>query len=1144
LLLTATLSQSPAQAAFRLILTEGEVSVARKGGAWRSTPVRPPQTLALNPGDRVRTGEHSRATIEQAGRGVIHLNELTIWGLRQVDRGPRRGDEVDLERGLMYFFSRELRDDLRVRTPSCVGALRGTEFVAEVGANGSSVFSMLGGALELSNPSGVLEIRAGDSAEVLPGRAPRLRAKIATRKLIQWHLYYPAVLDVDELQLRPEERKALANSLPAWRKGDVLGAFEAFPRRLRFPPGSDANAFRAAVLLTTGQVDEARSIPIGNSPAATAVRSLIATVTADRGAKGTAIRAGRRSPSEWLAESYEHQAEGNLVAALEAATQATHLASGFGYAWARKGELEFALGRHATASASLVRALDTAPANAQAWALRGFVESSMQRREAAVVAFARATTLDGSLANGWLGLGLLAWHRGDSVAGRRLLLIAAAQEPDRSLLRSTLARALAEDGMPALAAEEVERARRLDPLDPTPWLVSALLRQHNNDINQAVADVEESLRLNRNRRIYRPDYLLDRDEATRRSNLAAVFTRVGLENLAIKEASWGLLGDYANPDAHLFLANSYGNLRDPTGIELELDAAWQNEWLLANLLAPPGAAVLSRTIGLEEYGGFFDRAGHRGQTRAIATDNGDIGFELGHQIRGEHASFAVDLAHHESNGYRVNNQSRRWDGSITAKTQLSLQDSLFFHAGWREFDGGDLFRLPSRGLGRPDLRFEEETLPSVWLGLTHHWEQEGVTMFLAGYHRANQLFADQRIDTLNLARNPMGAITGTAPLSMDLWQYTEVDLQSVEITHIQQWKPVQLVLGGKVHWGDIEVSDLLTNPPAPLVPFFSTPPANSRFRESIRHASLYGYGFWDLSEKLTLQAGATWDSLKFPANFRHAPLSPGHETEEGLSLKGGLLWHPSDNLSLWAAYAESLGGITFDESLTLEPSQTAGMLHNYRSVISESLVGSVTAPGLELAGLGIKWKPRDDLFVELDGRWRASEVQRMRGAFTLQGATPLDVDVTPEILDYEEWQLRGQLTWLFGHQFALALSHSWTSTDLVQAYPEFPAGGAVPPRITFDSSLHDTALRFIWNHPGGMFGELSGHWLQQDNNLFADEDLFLLDLELGYRHPSSGTQVSAGVMNLADERYQLNPLTIRSEPVGERTFFIEIVRTY
>src|SRR5207244_1227813 len=107
---------------------------------------------------------------------------------------------------------------------------------------------------------------------------------------------------------------------------------------------------------------------------------------------------------------------------------------------------------------------------------------------AAIGWFDQAIAVDPALANAWLGRGLCkirlqsllnpAFHIPQSA--REDLLVAAALEPQRSLLRSYLGKAYANAGDTTHALHELELAKKLDPADPTPWLYSALLNQQNN----------------------------------------------------------------------------------------------------------------------------------------------------------------------------------------------------------------------------------------------------------------------------------------------------------------------------------------------------------------------------------------------------------------------------------------------------------------------------------------------------------------------------------------------------------------------------------------------------------------------------------------------------------------------------------------
>src|SRR5262249_5701993 len=238
--------------------------------------------------------------------------------------------------------------------------------------------------------------------------------------------------------------------------------------------------------------------------------------------------------------------------------------------------------------------------------LKGFLLAAQNRTAEALQQFDAAIAVDPALANAWLGRGLCRIREGHADAGRQDLQVAAAVEPNRSLLRSYLAKAFGNVGEDQLARKDLRLAKQLDPNDPTPWLYSALLNQQDNQINDATRDLEKSKELNENRSVFRSRLLLDEDRAVRSANLAAIYRDAGMTDVSVREASRAVDDDYANYSAHLFLANSYDGLRDPKLVNLRYETPWLDELLVANLLSPVGTSTLSRHVSQQEYARLFE----------------------------------------------------------------------------------------------------------------------------------------------------------------------------------------------------------------------------------------------------------------------------------------------------------------------------------------------------------------------------------------------------------------------------------------------------------------------------------------------------------------------------------------------------------
>jgi Tfp pilus assembly protein PilF len=513
----------------RVVEIQGVVEVSPAGAdTWVLTQTN--QTL--HAADRLRTGANSRAALKWSDQSVMQLGPLT-----ELEILPHPTDEepgLHLLQGILSFFHRDKPGRIRIITRGVTAGIDGTEFVLEVtgaGAASRTALWVIDGQVGLTNDVASVAVTNGVQAISVPGRAPILTRGFIANNLLQWCFYYPAVLDLKDLPLSATEETALAPSLADYRAGDVAGALAKYPND-RAAQSDNARVYRAALLLAVGEAAGAEGIidslsgPDASSRArrlGNALRLLIAAVKRQTVTAAVAPEL----PTELLAASYYEQSRGqgdqSLNTALSLAEKAAARSPGFSFAWERVAELEFGFGRTSAARAALRKSLDLAPRNAQAVALDGFLSSAQNRMSEALAAFNRAIILDGALGNAWLGRGLCRIKLGQKQSGREDLLIAAALEPQRSLLRSYLGKAFADNGDDARATRELKLARALDPNDPTAWLYSALLKQQENQINQAISDLQNAQTNNDNRSVFRSRLLLDKDFAVASANLASFY---------------------------------------------------------------------------------------------------------------------------------------------------------------------------------------------------------------------------------------------------------------------------------------------------------------------------------------------------------------------------------------------------------------------------------------------------------------------------------------------------------------------------------------------------------------------------------------------------------------------------------------------
>ncbi len=1002
--------------------------------------------------------------VRLAELGRVRVNELTTLEILPPLESSSKAT-IDLKQGAMYFFTRDRPREFLIQTPHAMAASRGTEFLVTLEPAGRAVFTVFDGEVELSNALGTVVVFSGEQGTASPGQPPRKTAVIQSANIVQWWLYYPAILDPDEISLSPTEQTQLTNSLSAYRLGDVLSALQNYPNG-RISQSDAERVYVAAILLGAGQVDKSEAqlgALVTPSPLANALREMIASASV-RSFPGVP---NPQSTTEWLAKSYVAQARYDLKTALASARAATEKSPNFGFAWARVAELEFSFGHNSKASEALARALALSPRNAQAWALKGFLSASERRWAEAQGVFDKAISLDPALGNGWLGRGLVRLRVGEIEAGRSDLQTAAAMEPNRSLLRSYLGKAFETTGGVQQAQKELRLARKLDENDPTPWLYSALVLRQQLLFNDAIDDLEKSAALNDNRRVFRSRLMLDQDLAVRSASLATIYDDAGLREVSVREASRAVAADYGNYSAHLFLAESFDALRDPTRFNLRIETAWFNELLLANLLAPVGGGNLSPNISQQEYSRLFatDRLGlssftearSDGQYRELASQFGTY----------KDFSYSLDLDFQRNEGVRPNNELTRIEWYSSAKYQLSPNDSVLVLTKYQDYHSGDNFQYYDQRFARTNFTFDEFQSPLALVGYHREWSPGIHTLFLGGRLENDQRFSDTDVNELILSRNTNHEVVALNVLPFDIKYRSVFEAWTAELNQILQFEHHIFVLGGRFQTGTFETTNALTFNPSNNIPvfFFNNPPAAANVEDDFKRISTYGYYTWEPVPELHLTGGLTYDLLTFPINFRQPPVSEGSITRDRISPKAALVWSPRPEIALRAAYSRSLGGVTFDESFRLEPTQLAGFSQSFRNLISESVVGSVTAPTYETIGAALDLKFKSRTYVGIQGQFLNSEVNREVGVFDFSGALPPPPPIQPsstaEHLDYDEYSTAATINQLISTSWSLGIQYVFTRSKLHTVFPEIPVTSSITPQGFSRARKHNGTIRTI-----------------------------------------------------------------------------------
>jgi tetratricopeptide (TPR) repeat protein len=581
LLESAVAQEACEPAVGRIISVQGTVEVRREGtAAWRRAGLE--QLLCR--GDSIRVGSLSRAAVALANQSVLRIDQNTTLNLISV-LPEEEQSLLRLVVGAAQFFSRKPRA-LTVDTPYVNAAVEGTEFFIRVGPDGTLV-AVFEGIVAASNARGSLDLTAGQSAMARPGEAPEPFVMVRPRDAVQWALYYPPILAIQADPSDPARGvpQAVDRAFAEGVRGNTAEAFallEAIPESER---GASYYLYRAALLLNVGRVDDAQTDideALARDPSSGlvyALRAVIAVAQNDNErALADAERAVELAPGSVppkIALSYAQQANFQLEAARDTLLEAVDEQPQDGLAWARLAELWLALGYRSRALEAAGRAAELSPDLGLPHTVQGFAALAAFRPVTAKDAFEQAIRLNSADPIAHFGLGLAEIRQSNLKKGRREIEIAVGLDPNNALLRAYLGKAyFAEratspgaylDVLEALftgeeidlAGEQFAIAKELDPKDPTAWFYDAILKQSQNRPVEALHDVQEAIRLNDNRAIFRSRELLDEDRAARGASLARIYDDLGFEQLGVNEAAKSLAYDPASTSAHRFLSDIY-----------------------------------------------------------------------------------------------------------------------------------------------------------------------------------------------------------------------------------------------------------------------------------------------------------------------------------------------------------------------------------------------------------------------------------------------------------------------------------------------------------------------------------------------------------------------------------------------------------
>lgn len=1101
----------------RAISIQGQVEHASAGeSVW--TPVRQNETFC--PGDRLRVGANSRAGLTLNDNSLLRLAENSSVRLSAPAEDGRAW--LDLLQGIAHFISR-VRNSFQVNTPYVNASIEGTEFTVESAPDKAGI-SVLEGRVRASNDQGEVLLSGGQRAVALPGKAPRMEAVVDPLDAVQWALYYPRVTAPTVANPSTD----IQQSFEAHDRGDLDGAFSVLSKVPHIEQDAALLVYRASLHLQVGGTsaarrDLARAIQLAPDHAdALALMSIIASVHSQRQEAlelaQRAVRADPEAASPLLALSYARQAQFQLPDALAAARQATKVAPANPLTWSRLAQLHLMFQRTKAATEAARRAVEIAPEQPQTLTTLGFAQLIRFDTETAKLTFERAASIDQAAPLPRLGLCLALIREGKLGEGRQQLETAANMDPGNALIRSYLGKAYYEETRDQRAATQFALAKRFDELDPTAWFYDAILKQSANRPIEALNDLQTSIDLNDNRAVYRSRLLLDQDEAARNTSQARIFQELEFDQLARTEAYKSLQSNPETHSAHRLISDSYIGKPSYQGARV-------SELLQSQLLQPlntspiqPQLAVSNLGIldgtgpssgGFSEYTPLFTRNGANIQFNTIGGNNSTVGSDLVLSGLRDRYSYSLGHFHHESDGWRDNNDIKQDIYNAFLQASLSPNTSIQFEYLNQDFESGDLGLAFDLALFSPiERNFTERTRGRI--GLHHQPTEESDLIASLIYQELLQTNTVNATEYYPSITTPYGILPGTVE-QVNISTNDSI-ARTAELQYIQHLGEHIFTVGAGNYNEDRTDSNrayqTLTLTGVPIPPYYVTstlgnPPSHRDIDPKLN--DLYIYSQLALPYRINLTLGATY------ADYKSSIIDV-----DQVDPKFGLTWEPWQDVIFRAAYLENIAHPANLEQ-TIQPTQVAGF---------NQFFDDIQGSKIEQASFGVDLRANASLYLGADYNQRDIEAP----LYSLTGSAPSVLE------NQNEHRYQAYVYWTPTNKLALHLSYENEQFERDLWQPE-----------SLDTQRVPIGFNYHWQ--SGLYVEAVGTYVNQEINqsgTIAQDEFWSLDSVIGYRLPMHLGKTEIIVKNLLDEEFEYYDMNFRSwEPMlpkfqPERQIFMRL----
>ncbi|MCB9030424.1 MAG: FecR domain-containing protein [Deltaproteobacteria bacterium] len=581
--------------------TEAKISILSKSSEAKAGD-------AVNKGSRLATDEHGRMSVLLPNHMLLKVAEKTQFTYNGFSAGEVSGD---LKRGRVWLRGQKQKTPFQINTPSATAAIRGTEWYMEVTEDGTTTVGVIDGAVLVSNDLGQVELQSRELAKVEPGKPPVKLKYLTPENAVNWTLNYFGLWDKKDLARAGNQGSSIKKAIDSYYANDLKKAYDDVSALSESAASLSINGFLNLVsgrdalakemFQKAAKKDSAWALPIAHL-------SLIALVENDRkAARDYADQALNLEPNSsvaLIASAFAWKANLKLEKANDAALKAVKSSPNFEEALVVAARIALEMNNLKESSDLLSKIDKSSNVLDQKETLQGYLDLRAEKQGSAIEHFQKALELNPDSGDALIGLGIALFKDNKTDEAIEAILEATIVDPQISSYQSYLAKAYFELGREGDVMKTLNRAKRLDPKDPTPYLYEALYYHAQYQPGKAFYSLQEARSRNNNRAVFRSQYLLDQDKSILTSNVAQVFNEIGFDQSATQEAARALEYDPTNSAAHRrqFFALQF----DPRGYS----QAASSERLLNNLFTPPTrSGVVLDEDALSPFSSIYDSAG-------------------------------------------------------------------------------------------------------------------------------------------------------------------------------------------------------------------------------------------------------------------------------------------------------------------------------------------------------------------------------------------------------------------------------------------------------------------------------------------------------------------------------------------------------